>query len=576
MGQQDNPSFNIILIGFSFTGKSRVGREVARRLNRPFIDTDYEIVARSGKSILDIFAEEGEEGFRRRERKVLEEACSTEDAVISVGGGAVLSGENRQLMMRRGVVVCLEAKPHTILKRLQAQAERSANPVARPLLSGRDPLSRIQSLKEYRQPFYAMADWAIHTDHLTIQEAAEQVINGIEYAGRRFQRGDIDEEVFPPASVSGRESEAPYCVSGRESFIVKTSSAQYPVYVGWGILEDLGPKMRDSGLKGLAVLISDEKVLQHHGTRAIHSLERSDFEVLSIAIPSGESSKSGEQAANIYDRLVERRVERGHPVVALGGGVVSDLAGFIAATYLRGLPLVQVPTSLAAMVDASIGGKVAINHPRGKNLIGAFYQPRMVYMDVKTLATLPPRELTSGWAEVIKHAVILDPPLFDVLEREAEKLKELSEDITVDVVRRSAALKGQVVGEDEKETTGRRIILNYGHTLGHALEAATEYRELLHGEAVSIGMMAAAMLSQRLGLISEGLVLGQKALLERYGLPTSCPTMDIERIVEGMELDKKVKGKALRWVLIEGLGKTVIRDDVPSDLAHRVIKELMG
>lgn len=285
-------------------------------------------------------------------------------------------------------------------------------------------------------------------------------------------------------------------------------------------------------------------------------------------------------ATRVYDFLVGRRVERDDIVIALGGGVVGDLAGFVAATFLRGMPWVQVPTSLVAMVDASIGGKVGVDHSEGKNLIGAFYQPHLVLADPEVLATLPQRELISGWAEVIKHGLILDEGLVESLEINARGLRELEPELLTTAIARSAAIKARVVSRDETERAGKRIILNYGHTIAHGLEAATGYRRFLHGEAVAIGMMGAARLSERLGLLPTAAVERQRSLLQEFGLPASLPSrgsgprLSTAGVVRAMELDKKVRGKAIRWVLLEGIGKAVVRGDVPQQDVRAVLGEL--
>src|SRR3989337_263766 len=245
------------------------------------------------------------------------------------------------------------------------------------------------------------------------------------------------------------------------------------------------------------------------------ALEAAGIPVASYTVPPGEASKSLETAAAIYDWLIGQRAERGQAIVAMGGGMVTDLAGFVAATYLRGLPLVQVPTSLLAMVDAAVGGKVAVNHPRSKNAIGAFYQPRFVLADVSTLRTLPQREL-SGWAEAIKHALILDAGLLSFFEQHAEAVLRLEPEPTTEAIRRSIALKAAVVSEDEREETGRRTILNYGHTIGHGLETAADYAGLLHGEAVAVGMTGAAQIARRLGLLPAALAERQDTLIARF------------------------------------------------------------
>jgi len=545
---------HIILIGFSTTGKSRVGREVAKGLGWELVDTDEEIVRLAGKSIAQIFAEEGEEHFRQLERQILAKACGKERAVIAAGGGAILDSQNRELMKRRGVVVCLEATPETIYQRLLKDTEASGP--LRPLLAVPNPSERINQLKEYRQPYYAMADWTVHTDELSVEEVCQEVIRGWHYCSRACL-GDI-----------ARHQSDLACE-------VVTATEHYPVFVGWGLLYHLGEKFNQAGLSGTVYLISDETVFFIYGTRVMKSLQSIGFSVHHFVVPSGEITKTLDTAIKIYDWLVEQRAERDDIIVALGGGMIGDLAGFVAATFLRGLPLVQVPTSLVAMVDAAIGGKTAVNHPKAKNLIGAFYQPCLVIADVQALTTLPRRELISGWSEVIKHGLILDAEFFEFLEGNAPELSRLEPDTAIKAIRGSAAIKARVVSEDEKER-GKRTLLNYGHTIAHGLEAATSYERFLHGEAVAIGMMGAAMMSHNLGLLPQEVVERQRALLERFGLPTSCTEVDLPSVLKAMELDKKVRGKAVRWVLLSGIGQPVIRDDVPREQAVKVLQELLA
>ena len=561
----EKTSRNIILTGFSYTGKTVVGQAVARRFGWKFIDIDEEIVRSYGKTIAEIFSQDGEERFRKLESSVLERVCQGSNLVIATGGGAVMSAANRQLMGESGVVICLEAKPATILQRLLKDAENPANQEVRPLLSGPEPLKRIEWLKEFRQPYYALSDWTVHTDNLTAVEVVEEVIQGWRYGGRG--------RVALPTLPDARESEAPYCEQQGAACVVTTATESYPVFVGWGFLQELGRRMRNAGLWGTAHIVSDEGVFPLYGDSVTKILGDAGFAVDSMVVPQGESSKSFEKAVHIYDWLVDCRAERGDNIVALGGGMVGDLAGFVAATFLRGMPLVQVPTSLIGMVDSSIGGKVAVNHPQGKNLIGAFYQPRLVIADTQALTTLPRRELVSGWAEVVKHAMIRDLRLLELLEQRAEGLLALEKVVTSDVVARSAAIKAKIVSKDEKER-GIRVILNYGHTIAHGLEAATNYERFLHGEAVAIGMMGAAMISRDVGLLFHGVVERQQALLVRFGLPTTFSGVDIERLLQATELDKKVKGKVLRWVLLRAIGQPVVRDDVRREIAVGVVKQL--
>ena len=546
---------------------------MARRMRRKHMDMDDEIVERTGTPIPEIFRREGEPGFRSREKELLEEISGQNRLIVSTGGGAPLDPGNRAAMAKSGVIVCLEAKPDFLYDRLKRHLGDESKGQVRPLLEGDDPKKRIEALKEYRQRFYATADWTVHTDDLTVDEVVGEVIRGVRYAQRRFGRRKEADSVFPPEGSRGRESEAPYCRDMGASFVVETPGGRYPVFVGWGTLSELGQRMRNLGLSGKAALISDAGVYEIHGVKALESLRSAGFEAAGYAVPAGERSKSEDALTRIYDWMVEQRLERGSTVVALGGGVAGDLAGYAAATFLRGVPLVHAPTSLLAMTDSAIGGKVAINHPRAKNLIGAFYQPRMVLSDVETLTTLPARELASGWAETIKHGMIMDPEMLDVLEGDLEKVLALDPEFTTEIVKRSSGLKGKVVSGDEKEA-GWRMILNFGHTIGHALEAATGYGTLLHGEAVSIGAVGAARLSRKHAGLGDEVVDRLTGLLKSFGLPTSMPDLDADRLIEAMFLDKKVRGKAIRWVLLEDIGKPVIRDDIPMESVREVLAGL--
>jgi shikimate kinase/3-dehydroquinate synthase len=564
---------NLVITGFSGTGKSLVGKEVACRLGWAFLDTDDEIMKLTGRPIAEIFRKDGEGKFRQLERDAIKKACRKRRVVIAVGGGAIVDPQNYELLARNAFIVCLEANPEVIYERLFSEAACSPETEVRPLLAVDNPLERIGQLKASRQPYYARADWTIHTDTLGIGEAADEVIRAWGLLGRP------DRHLSPLPSrekKSGSRSEADDDIAWR----VRTATQSYPVFVGYSLLGKLGEKMKQADLCGTAIVISDDNVFSVYGGKIESVLKDAGFDVYSFVVPPGEETKSTDSVTRIYDFLVERRVQRDDIIVALGGGVVGDLAGFVAATFLRGMPWVQVPTSLVAMVDASIGGKVGVNHPEGKNLIGAFYQPNLVLADPQTLATLPRRELTSGWAEVIKHGLILDKEYFEFLEGNVSKLMRLEPESLIRVVARSAAIKAEVVGQDEKEREGKRTILNYGHTIGHGLEAAAEYRRFLHGEAVAIGMMGAARLSERLGLLSSKAVERQQAILQGFGLPTSVrtkrgdPKITIAAMTRAMELDKKIKEKAIRWVLLEDVGKAIIRIGVPRQDVWAVLREL--
>ncbi len=547
---------HLFLIGFSYTGKSSAGRLAAERLGMPFIDLDERIERRAERPIPEIFEAEGEPAFRALEREALAEVCAEGGAVIATGGGVPVDAENRRLMRESGVVVLLEARAETIRARQEAAEGES-----RPMLAGGDPLERIVDLKAERQAAYAdAADWTVHTDALDAGGVAGEVARGYEIvAGAR--------------GAAGR----PTNTGAAPSYTVTTKAGTYHGYVGSGLLEKLGTLMREAGLGGTAFVIADGAVFDLFGEPVMASLKEAGFEAYEGVADPGEASKSLEMAGDIYTWLAGRRAERRDCIVALGGGVAGDLGGFIAATYLRGMPVVQVPTTLLAMVDASIGGKVAVNLPAGKNLVGAFHQPRLVLADVDTLRTLPQREMTAGWAEVVKHGLILDRDLLDDIERERDRLLERHPGALADIITRSAAIKARVVTEDERETSGMRNLLNYGHTTGHALEAVLDYEGLLHGEAVAIGMGVAAEIAVRMKMLTGADLERQTETLRSFGLPLKGPAgIDQAAVRSAMDLDKKVAGKRINWVLLDGIGNAVSRNDVPEDVVRESMAAVLG
>lgn len=547
---------NLILTGFSGTGKSAAGAEVARLLDLPFIDTDVTIARKAGKTIAAIFAEDGEAVFRQMETAALKEACGQHDVVIATGAGALATPGNQDLALRSGLVICLEATPETVASRLnELQSTDNDDSSVRPLLAGPKALARIRSLKATRQPIYALAHWTIHTDNLTIDEVAHEVVHG-----RNRLQGQ-------PTSNLSDNNETP-------AALVRTSAGTCPIYVSWGILNSFASLIKAAGLTSVSYIISDTGVFPHYGSRVQQGLEKTNIPVHTLTLPLGEDSKSLGTASTCYQWLAERRAERNHLIIALGGGVIGDLGGFVAATFNRGLPFVQVPTSLAAMVDASIGGKTAVNLPQGKNLVGLFRQPRMVVADVQTLTTLPRREMASGWAEAIKHGLILDANLLETFESRCAEIEKLEQPIATEVIQRSVAIKADVVSRDERETLGIRTLLNYGHTIGHALETASGYGTLLHGEAVSVGMSAAARISKGMGLLAAADVARQDRLLSSFGLPIRYTRVDRDAVRHAMGVDKKTQAGIIQWVLLNKLGDGILSSDVPSELVDAVLKEV--
>lgn len=349
---------------------------------------------------------------------------------------------------------------------------------------------------------------------------------------------------------------------------VELGERSYDISIERGILKEAGPMMKALGLKGSAAIVTNPTVAALYGDTVVRSLEAAGFKPSVITVPDGEEYKSLEEAGRVFDSLIEGRFERTSPIVALGGGVIGDLAGFVAATYLRGVPFIQVPTTLLSQVDSSVGGKTAVNHPRGKNLIGAFYQPRAVFIDPDVLKTLDAREVRAGLAEVIKYGVIWDSSFFSFLEENAGRLLEPGEEI-IKAIEKSCAIKAEVVGKDEREE-GLRAILNFGHTFGHAIEALSGYGTFRHGEAVAIGMAMAAALSAKLGGCAE-CAPRITALLKRLGMPSDPPSISALPFLEAMKLDKKVSSGRIRFVLASKMGEVFLRE-----VGEDVLKEFLS
>ena len=359
-----------------------------------------------------------------------------------------------------------------------------------------------------------------------------------------------------------------------QTFSVNTPSSNYPVFVDHNILGQAGKILVQQNIKGPVYVISDQKVWSLHGEELVTSLNNSNIQSHVFTFLPGEESKNLSTTNDIYNWLATNHCERGNTLLGLGGGVVGDITGFVASPFLRGIPFIQLPTSLSAMVDASIGGKTGVNLSAGKNLVGAFYQPALVAADLNTLKTLSRRELASGWAEAIRHGLILDVELFNTFEHRSKDLLSLEPDIIREVVAKSMAIKGAIVGEDEKETVGKRTLLNYGHTIGHGLEMATGYSSFLHGEAVSIGMIAAGLIGKEMGLIDQQDLDRYTKVLTSYGLPISSPGVDSEIVLNAMKMDKKVTDKKINWVLLESIGKAITCSNVDEELVRKIVNRL--
>ncbi len=517
---------NIILTGFMGTGKSAVGREVARRLGREFVDMDAVIEARAGKPIPRIFAEDGEAAFRQMEAALCAELSARDGLVIATGGGALVNPDNRARMMASGNIVCLNAAPDEILRRVSDHSDR-------PLLQVADPRARIVELLAARREAYAAIPWQVDTTALTVAEVAERVI----------------------------------AIAGFETLVVHYPGGEYPLHVGVGTLAHVGGALRAAGApEGSRVaIVSNPTVAPLYAAQVEASLYAVGFQPFVCTMPDGEPYKTLATVESLYGQFLTGGLDRSGTVLALGGGVVGDVAGFAAATFMRGVRLAQVPTTLLAMVDSSIGGKTGVDLPQGKNLVGAFKQPAVVVIDPAVLATLPAAEFRCGMAELIKHGVIGDAGLFAELE-------SVSQRIGAPHILRSLRVKAAIVEEDPFET-GRRAVLNLGHTTGHALETLSGYA-LRHGEAVSIGMVAAARIAVELGRADPSLPGRIETVLSGWGLPVRCPPFAAEDIWAAMAHDKKRRGRGLRWVLPRAIGEVEIVEDVPSEVIISVLRGL--
>ncbi|UNC93903.1 3-dehydroquinate synthase [Candidatus Contubernalis alkalaceticus] len=355
---------------------------------------------------------------------------------------------------------------------------------------------------------------------------------------------------------------------------VELESRSYIIKVGYDFLESLGEELKRLGFKGQLLVITDENVFPLYGTKCLRGLESAGFSAKIEVVPAGEGSKSWPAMDKLLTSALEFGMDRDSGIVALGGGVVGDLAGFVAATYLRGVSYVQVPTTLLAQVDSSVGGKVAINHPRAKNMIGAFYQPQLVFIDLKTLETLPERELRSGMAEVVKYGIIRDRDFFDYLLNELTLELKQTKDFYQSIVYRSCAIKAEVVSVDERES-GLRAILNFGHTLGHTLESSASYKYFNHGEAVNYGMLLASRLACSRGLLDRDSLTTIEKLLFRLGFKELPSDLTVEGIKEGLKYDKKRREGKIVFILPEEIGKVREYTDIPGECLDWLITDFL-
>ncbi|MDW8326433.1 MAG: 3-dehydroquinate synthase [Anaerolineales bacterium] len=513
---------NIVLYGPPGSGKTTVGEVLARKLGREFVDVDAVIAARTGLSVPELFAQHGEAAFRRIESEVCAELGARDSLVIAPGGGALLNADNRAALERNGVVFCLRAAPDVLLERLQREGNR-------PLLAGDDPAAKLHALLGARRALYDSFPEQLDTSQQKPSQVADEI-------AQRLQP---------------------------RTLLVDTPGFRHEIVLGYGLLAQLPQLLAERNLNGAALVVTDENVARATGGGRWMSVNG----LASVVVPAGEQYKTLDTVRRLYDAFLQHGLDRQSVVIAFGGGVIGDLAGFAAATFMRGLRWVNVPTTLLAMVDASVGGKTGVDLPQGKNLVGAFHPPALVVADPLVLRTLPREEFCAGMAEVIKHSLIGDPQLFEALERGTTfgSLEQLE---------RAIRVKVEVVQADPFEE-GRRATLNLGHTIGHGVEAASGFA-LRHGEAVAVGLWAEAWLAEEMDIAERGLAERIGRVLAQHGLPTRAPGLDPHAIRAAMSADKKKAAGRLRFALPRAPGDVVWGIVVSEALLAEALRRIAG
>jgi 3-dehydroquinate synthase len=533
---------SIVLVGLMGAGKTSIGRRLAARLGLPFRDADQEIELAAGCTIPELFARYGEPAFRDGERRVIRRLLAGDPMVIAYGGGAYMDRQTRETTRAEAISVWLRCTLPTLVRRVAGRDNR-------PLLVGRDREDTLRQLMEVRYPIYAEADVIV----------------------------DCGDE--PPDHTTTTVMQALSDWKPARRLHVMLASTSYDVVIGDNLLARAGALLAPKLPQKRAVVVTDRAVADRHLPTLLEGLAQTAISASSIVIEGGEASKNLGTYVQVVDQLLEARVERRTAVIALGGGIVGDVAGFAAATTLRGLPFVQIPTTLLSQVDSSVGGKTGVNTRHGKNLVGAFHQPRMVLADTGTLATLPPRELGAGYAEIVKAGLIGDAAFFAWCEQHGQGVLSGDREVQAEAIRRACAFKAQVVGDDEREEKPNdgRALLNLGHTFGHALEAEYGYDGgLLHGEGVAVGLGLAFRLSARLGLCAPADAERVVAHVASAGLPAELRMLNrrfsAETLVGHMRRDKKMRDGALHFVLARGIGQAFTSSDVPQEAVLELLR----
>ena len=531
------PDRSIVLVGLMGAGKTAIGKRLAARLDLPFFDADQEIEKAAGITVSEIFARHGEAHFRAGEKRVIQRLLEQGPIVLAPGGGAFMDADTRALIRTKAVSVWLRSSLPILLSRVRGRTHR-------PLLNHGDPEAVLRRLSAERGPVYAQADIIIDGT----EDAPELTTQTVLRAVAAYQ---------PPRRVE-----------------VNLALRSYQVVIGADLIARAGALMADVLPQRRCVIITDETVAELHLAALTQSLDEVGIAYSVSIIRPGEASKSVETWSRLIDGVLAERIDRRTTILALGGGVVGDLAGFVAAGTLRGLPFVQIPTTLLAQVDSSVGGKTGVNTRHGKNLVGAFHQPILVLADTGALATLPVRERRAGYAEIVKAGLIADADFYAWCERHGQAMLEGDAALLAEAVERAVRFKAAVVADDEQEqkSDGGRALLNLGHTFAHALEAETGYGgELLHGEAVATGLVLATQLSASLGLCPQEDVTRVAAHLADVGLPVQVAGLPVENLLAHMKKDKKMRDGKMTFVLTRGIGKAFTSRDVAEDAVRRTL-----
>jgi shikimate kinase / 3-dehydroquinate synthase len=541
---------DVILVGLPGSGKSAVGRRLAHRHGATFVDLDDAIETAAGRTVPEIFAERGEAAFRALEREAIAGLGPADPGapvrrVVATGGGAVVNPRNRWHLYRGRLPIWLDARPEVLAQRLR----RSPN--VRPLIAGRDPMGTIRGLAHDRERFYAAA----------------HRLNGAAELGTLVER--VDELLARPDVRTA-------------TTLLRGTSLSGQLVIGEGIAaEAVGAALRAARARR-AILVSEPGSWEAAGAAIGASLVDDGWPVERILLPQGENAKRMAVIEEAARQLAALRAERGEPLVAIGGGALGDAAGFLAASWLRGVPLIQVPTTLVAQIDSSIGGKTGVDLPEGKNLVGAFHPPAAIVIDISLLRSLPERQRRAALGEAVKMAALGDEPLFALLEADGEAVARgdaaaFDSGAVGEIVERTAWAKVEVVEADEHEQGAGvgRIRLNLGHSLGHAVEAAGGFGELLHGEAVAYGLRGAVRLGQALEVTPPKLAARVEALLTSLALATTPLPYRLPAVLEALAADKKHADGSLRWVLPSADGP-VVRSDVPPELVERITASLLA